>query len=83
MILVKTSYAQIFLPFPNALAASEIVSARFMTNLLFNDSLKGVFSFPKEVEEILDKMQVELFPEEAIFDDIPQTKYPVGRIVFG
>lgn len=47
------------LTFPNALAASEIVSARFMTNLLFNDSLKGVFNFPKEVEEILDKMQVE------------------------
>jgi superfamily II DNA or RNA helicase len=47
------------LTFPNALAATEIVNARFMTNLLFNDSLKGVFNFPKEVEEILDKMQVE------------------------
>lgn len=47
------------LTFPNALAATEIVNARFMTNLLFNDTLKGVFSFPKEVEEILDKMQVE------------------------
>jgi type II restriction enzyme len=47
------------LTFPNALAATEIVQARFMTNLLFNDSLKGVFSFPKEVEEILNKM-----PEE-------------------
>jgi superfamily II DNA or RNA helicase len=47
------------LTFPNALAASEIVQARFMTNLLFNDSLKGVFNFPKEVEDILDKMQVE------------------------
>lgn len=47
------------LTFPNALAASEIVNARFMTNLLFNDSLKGVFNFPKEVEDILDKMQVE------------------------
>lgn len=47
------------LTFPNALAASEIVNARFMTNLLFNDTLKGVFNFPKEVEEILDKMQVE------------------------
>jgi type II restriction enzyme len=35
------------------------VNARFMTNLLFNDSLKGVFNFPKEVEDILDKM-----PEE-------------------
>jgi type II restriction enzyme len=51
--------AQKVLTFPNALAASEIVNARFMTNLLFNDSLKGVFNFPKEVEEILDKM-----PEE-------------------
>ncbi len=51
--------AEKVLTFPNALAASEIVSARFMTNLLFNDSLKGVFNFPKEVEEILDKMQVE------------------------
>ena len=47
------------LTFPNALAAIEIVNARFMTNLLFNDTLKGVFNFPKEVEEILDKMQVE------------------------
>ncbi len=51
--------AEKVLTFPNALAASEIVNARFMTNLLFNDSLKGVFNFPKEVEEILDKM-----PEE-------------------
>ena len=47
------------LTFPNALAATEIVNARFMTNLLFNDSLKGVFNFPKEVEDILDKMQEE------------------------
>jgi len=47
------------LTFPNALAATEIVKARFMTNLLFNDSLKGVFNFPKEVEDILNKM-----PEE-------------------
>ena len=47
------------LTFPNALAATEIVQARFMTNLLFNESLKGVFNFPKEVEDILDKMQVE------------------------
>lgn len=47
------------LTFPNAIAASEIVNARFMTNLLFNDSLKGVFNFPKEVEDILNKM-----PEE-------------------
>jgi hypothetical protein len=47
------------LTLPNALAASEIVKAQFMTNLLFNDSLKGVFNFPKEVEEILDKL-----PEE-------------------
>ncbi|GAB1430801.1 hypothetical protein MASR2M18_16350 [Ignavibacteria bacterium] len=51
--------AQKVLTFPNALAATEIVTARFMTNLLFNDSLKGVFYFPKEVEEILEKL-----PEE-------------------
>jgi len=51
--------AQEVLTFPNALAATEIVQARFMTNLLFNESLKGVFNFPKEVEEILNKM-----PEE-------------------
>jgi superfamily II DNA or RNA helicase len=51
--------AQQVLTFPNALAAAEIVNARFMTNLLFNDTLKGVFNFPKEVEEILDKL-----PEE-------------------
>ncbi len=47
------------LTFPNALAATEIVNARFMTNLLFNDSLKGVFNFPKEVEDIFDKMPIE------------------------
>lgn len=47
------------LTFPNALAATEIVNARFMTNLLFNDSLKGIFNFPKEVEDILNKL-----PEE-------------------
>ena len=51
--------AEKVLTFPNALAATEIVLARFMTNLLFNDNIKGVFHFPKEVEEILDKMPVE------------------------
>ena len=51
--------AEKVLTFPNALAASEIVNARFMTNLLFNDSIKGVFNFPKEVEDILNKL-----PEE-------------------
>ena len=51
--------AEKVLTFPNALAASEIVNARFMTNLLFNESIKGVFSFPKEVEDILNKL-----PEE-------------------
>src|SRR5690554_6690184 len=51
--------AEQVLTFPNALAASEIVNARFMTNLLFNDTIKGVFNFPKEVEEILNKL-----PEE-------------------
>jgi hypothetical protein len=51
--------AEKVLTFPNAIAASEIVYARFMSNLLFNDTIKGVFNFPKEVEEILDKMQVE------------------------
>ncbi len=51
--------AEKVLTFPNALAATEIVNARFMTNLLFNDSLKGVFNFPKEAEEILNKL-----PEE-------------------
>ncbi len=51
--------AEKVLTFPNALAATEIVQARFMTNLLFNENIKGVFHFPKEVEEILDKMPVE------------------------
>ncbi|NLA25127.1 MAG: restriction endonuclease, partial [Bacteroidales bacterium] len=51
--------AEQVLTFPNALAATEIVNACFMTNLLFNDSLKGVFNFPQEVEDILNKM-----PEE-------------------
>lgn len=51
--------AEKVLTFPNALAASEIVKARFMTNLLFNDNIKNVFHFPKEIEDILDKMPVE------------------------
>lgn len=51
--------AEKVLTFPNALAATEIVQARFMTNLLFNDNIKGVFHFPQEVEDILDKMPVE------------------------
>lgn len=51
--------AQQVLTFPNALAASEIVNARFMTNLLFNDTIKGVFNFPKQAEEIFNKL-----PEE-------------------
>jgi len=51
--------AEKVLTFPNALAATEIVQARFMTNLLFNDNIKGVFHFPKEVEDILDKLPVE------------------------
>lgn len=51
--------AEKVLTFPNALAATEIVHARFMTNLLFNDNIKGVFHFPKEVEDILNKMPVE------------------------
>ncbi len=51
--------AEKVLTFPNALAATEIVNARFMTNLLFKDTFKGVFNFPKEIEDILEKM-----PEE-------------------
>lgn len=51
--------AEQVLTFPNALAAIEIVNARFMTNLLFNESIRGVFNFPKEVEDILNKL-----PEE-------------------
>ncbi|MFA7082763.1 MAG: Eco57I restriction-modification methylase domain-containing protein, partial [Bacteroidales bacterium] len=47
------------LTFPNALAATEIVNSRFMTNLLFNESVRSVFNFPKEVEEILNKMPIE------------------------
>ena len=37
------------LTFPNALAATEIVNSRFMTNLLFNESVRGIFNFPNEV----------------------------------
>lgn len=51
--------AEKVLTFPNALAATEIVKARFMSNLLFNDNIKNVFHFPKEVENILDKMDKE------------------------
>lgn len=60
--------AEKVLTFPNALAATEIVQARFMTNLLFNDNIKGVFHFPKEVEEILDKMDKET-GKRAVKDD--------------
>ncbi len=63
--------AEKVLTFPNALAATEIVNARFMTNLLFNDSLKGVFNFPKEVEEILNKL-----PEEKN-KRVQKTKNPL------
>ena len=47
------------LTFPNALAATEVVKARFMSNLLFNDSIKNVFNLPRQVEETLNKMGVE------------------------
>jgi hypothetical protein len=75
--------AEKVLTFPNALAAAEIVKARFMTNLLFNDNIKGVFNFPKEVEDILDKMpieknkRVEVAKKELDLDDarkVEQTK---------
>lgn len=51
--------AEKVLTFPNALVATEIVKARFMTNLLFNDHVKNVFHFPKVVEDIFNKMDVE------------------------
>lgn len=51
--------AEKVLTLPNALASVEIVKARFMTNLLFNDNIKGVFHFPKAVEDILNKMPKE------------------------
>jgi hypothetical protein len=39
--------AEKVLTFPNALSReAEIVQARFMTNLLFNENIKGVFHFP-------------------------------------
>ena len=47
------------LTFPNALAAAEVVKARFMSNLLFNNSIKNVFNLPKQAEDILNKMDVE------------------------
>ncbi len=48
--------AEKVLTFPNALAASEIVKARFMSNLLFSDNIKNVFHIPKEAEAILNKL---------------------------
>lgn len=51
--------AEKVLTLPNALASIEIVKARFMTNLLFNDNIKGVFHFPKAIEDILDKLPKE------------------------
>ena len=56
--MVELDASQV-LTFPNALAATEIVKARFMSNLLFNDSIKNVFSLPRQAEEILNKMDVE------------------------
>ena len=47
------------LTFPNAILATEIVKARFMTNLLFNENIKNVFSLPSEATEIINKMSVE------------------------
>lgn len=47
------------LTFPNTLAATEVVQARFMSNLLFNSSIKDVFNIPKQVEDTLNKMGVE------------------------
>jgi len=70
--------AEKVLTFPNALAASEIVNARFMSNLLFNDSIKGVFNFPKEVEDILNKLpeeknkRVQITKETLDLDDARQ-----------
>jgi superfamily II DNA or RNA helicase len=70
--------AEKVLTFPNALAATEIVNARFMTNLLFNDSIKGVFNFPKEVEDILNKLpeeknkRVQVSKETLDLDDARQ-----------
>lgn len=56
--MVELDASQV-LTFPNALAATEVVKARFMSNLLFNDSIKNVFSLPRQAEEILNKMDVE------------------------
>jgi hypothetical protein len=70
--------AEKVLTFPNALAATEIVNARFMTNLLFNDTIKGVFNFPKEVEDILNKLpeeknkRVQITKETLDLDDARQ-----------
>lgn len=50
--------AEKVLTFPNALAAKDIVNARFMANLLFNDTIKNVFNIPKEAEAILSKTDV-------------------------
>lgn len=50
--------AEKVLTFPNALAAKDIVNARFMTNLLFNDTIKNVFNIPKEAEAILSKTDI-------------------------
>lgn len=50
--------AEKVLTFPNALAAKDIVNARFMANLLFNDTIKNVFNIPKEAEAILSKTDI-------------------------
>ena len=73
--MVELNATQV-LTFPNALLASEIVGARFMSNLLFNDTLKGVFNFPKEVEDILNKMpeeknnRVQKAPKQINLDEV-------------
>ena len=56
--MVELDASQV-LTFPNALAAAEVVKARFMSNLLFNSSIKNVFNLPKQAEDILNKMDVE------------------------
>lgn len=50
--------AEKVLTFPNALAAKDIVNARFMANLLFNNTIKNVFNIPKEAEAILSKTDI-------------------------
>ncbi|MCL1948749.1 MAG: Eco57I restriction-modification methylase domain-containing protein [Turicibacter sp.] len=56
------------LTIPNTLKAHEVVRRGFMSNLLF-DNISGIFAYPKQLMDILEKL-----PEEKEGKAVPATK---------